>query len=68
MNYKAAGALRDTGSNVGVYNSHRTREVRVNIPVNEYINILKKEVSQETNQYKFTRFEVLVVAVVAVEP
>lgn len=40
----------------------------MNIPVNEYINILKKEVSQETNQYKFTRFEVLVVAVVAVEP
>jgi hypothetical protein len=68
MNWKAAGALRDTGSNVDVYNSHRTREVRVNIPVNEYINILKKEVSQETNQYKFTRFEVLVVAVVAVEP
>jgi hypothetical protein len=68
MNWKAAGVLRDTGSNVDVYNSHRTREVRVNIPVNEYINILKKEVSQETNQYKFTRFEVLVVAVVAVEP
>lgn len=60
--------MRDTGSNVDVYNSHRTREVRVNIPVNEYINILKKEKSQETNQYKFTRFEVLVVAVVAVEP
>ena len=60
--------MRDTGSNVDVYNSHRPREVRVNIPVNEYINILKKEVSQETNQYKFTRFEVLVVAVVAVEP
>lgn len=60
--------MRDTGSNVDVYNSYRTREVRVNIPVNEYINILKKEVSQETNQYKFTRFEVLVVAVVAVEP
>lgn len=59
--------MRDTGSNVDVYNNHRTREVRVNIPVNEYINILKKEMSQETNQYKFTRFEVLVVAVVAVE-
>ena len=51
MNRNAAGAWLDTGSEVDVYDNHRIREVRVGVPVDECINILKKEVSQETNQY-----------------
>ena len=67
MNWKAAGALRDTGSNVDVYNSHRTREVRVNIPVNEYINIPKRKCFRGPINISYEEFTV-VVTVVVVEP